>query len=72
MGSPGTLDLARQGDYFWALLPEIVLALWAMGVLLADVFQKGNRSQPSAASGPPTNSTASPISPGTTSSAPML
>jgi NADH-quinone oxidoreductase subunit N len=48
MGFPGTLDLARQGDYFWALLPEIVLALWAMGVLLADVFQKGNRSQPSA------------------------
>ncbi|HYW11364.1 MAG TPA: NADH-quinone oxidoreductase subunit N [Longimicrobium sp.] len=48
MAFPGTLDLALQGDYFWALLPEIVLALWAMGVLLADVFQKGNRSQPSA------------------------
>ncbi|HEX2204773.1 MAG TPA: NADH-quinone oxidoreductase subunit N [Longimicrobium sp.] len=41
------IDLSRSGDYFWALLPEIFLALWAMGVLLADVFQKGNRSEPS-------------------------
>ncbi len=41
------LDLSRQSDYFWALLPEIVLSLWAMGVLLVDVFQKGNRSEPS-------------------------
>ena len=37
------LDLTRQGDYFWALLPEIVLSLWAMLVLLVDVFQKGSR-----------------------------
>ncbi|MDP9348421.1 MAG: NADH-quinone oxidoreductase subunit N [Gemmatimonadota bacterium] len=41
------LDLTRQPDYFWALLPEIVLSLWAMLVLLVDVFQKGNRSIPS-------------------------
>jgi NADH-quinone oxidoreductase subunit N len=41
------LDLSRQSDYLWALLPEIVLALWAMLVLLVDVFQKGNRSEPS-------------------------
>ncbi|HEV2148237.1 MAG TPA: NADH-quinone oxidoreductase subunit N [Longimicrobiaceae bacterium] len=41
------LDLTRQSDYFWALLPEIVLSLWAMLVLLVDVFQKGNRSEPS-------------------------
>ncbi|HEU0054845.1 MAG TPA: NADH-quinone oxidoreductase subunit N, partial [Longimicrobium sp.] len=41
------LDLSRQGDYFWALLPEIFLAAWAMLVLLVDVFQKGNRSEPS-------------------------
>jgi NADH-quinone oxidoreductase subunit N len=43
-----SLNLANQGDYFWALLPEIVLALWGMGVLLGDVMQKGNRSRPSA------------------------
>lgn len=43
-----TLDLGNQGHYFWALLPEIVLALLAMGVLLADVMEKGNRSRPSA------------------------
>jgi NADH-quinone oxidoreductase subunit N len=41
------LDFARQSDYFWALLPEIVLSLWGMLVLLVDVFQKGNRSEPS-------------------------
>jgi len=43
-----TLELvANQGDYLWALLPEIVLALGAMAVLLGDVLQKGNRSAPS-------------------------
>ncbi|HEU0080126.1 MAG TPA: hypothetical protein VFQ76_20935, partial [Longimicrobiaceae bacterium] len=41
------LDYSRQSDYFWALLPEIVLSLWAMLVLMVDVFQKGNRSEPS-------------------------
>jgi len=41
------LDFASQADYLWALLPEIVLSLWAMLVLLVDVFQKGNRSEPS-------------------------
>ncbi|HLL47909.1 MAG TPA: NADH-quinone oxidoreductase subunit N, partial [Longimicrobiaceae bacterium] len=41
------LDYSRQVHYFWALLPEIVLALWAMLVLMVDVFQKGNRSEPS-------------------------
>lgn len=48
MGFDRSLNLALQGDYFWALLPEIVLALWAMGLLLGDVLQKGNRSAPSA------------------------
>ena len=44
-----TLDLVRsQGDYVWALLPEIVLCLGAMAVLLGDVMQKGNQSRPSA------------------------
>jgi NADH-quinone oxidoreductase subunit N len=47
LGRGATLDLARQPDYFRALLPEIVLTLGAMLVLLADVLQKGNRSQPS-------------------------
>src|SRR5690606_16133118 len=42
-----TLDFASQLDYVWALLPEIVLSLWAMLVLMVDVFQKGNRSEPS-------------------------
>jgi NADH-quinone oxidoreductase subunit N len=41
------LDFTNQSDYFRALLPEIVLSLWAMLVLLVDVFQKGNRSEPS-------------------------
>jgi NADH-quinone oxidoreductase subunit N len=45
---PETLNLAQQGHYLWALLPEIVLALLAMTVLLADVMEKGNRSRPSA------------------------
>ncbi|MEX2570405.1 MAG: NADH-quinone oxidoreductase subunit N [Gemmatimonadota bacterium] len=41
------LDFVSQSDYLIALLPEIVLTLWAMMVLLVDVFQKGNRSEPS-------------------------
>jgi NADH-quinone oxidoreductase subunit N len=47
--SPRTLDLtAWYPDLALALLPEIVLALFAMAVLLADVLEKGNRSRPSA------------------------
>jgi NADH-quinone oxidoreductase subunit N len=42
-----TLDFASNASYLWALLPEIILSLWAMLVLLVDVFQKGNRSEPS-------------------------
>ena len=41
------LDFISQTDYFWAMLPEIVLALFGMLVLLVDVFQKGNKSEPS-------------------------
>src|SRR5688572_30067258 len=41
------LDFSTQADYLPALLPEIVLSLWAMLVLMVDVFQKGNRSEPS-------------------------
>lgn len=46
------LDFASQADYFWALLPEIVLSLAAMLVLLVDVFQKGNQSRPSSSALP--------------------
>src|SRR5690606_11638757 len=41
------LDFSSQAAYLPALLPEIVLSLWAMLVLMVDVFQKGNRSEPS-------------------------
>lgn len=40
-------DLTPQSDYLWILLPEIVLSLWAMLVLMVDVFQKENRSESS-------------------------
>jgi hypothetical protein len=33
--------------YGLVLLPEIVLSVWAMFMLLLDVFQKGSRSEPS-------------------------
>jgi len=41
------IDLSNQLHYLLALLPETVLAAWAMLVLLVDVFQKGDRSEPS-------------------------
>ncbi len=41
------LDFSTQAHYLWALLPETVLSVWAMLVLLVDVFQKGSRSEPS-------------------------
>ncbi|HWK90370.1 MAG TPA: NADH-quinone oxidoreductase subunit N [Longimicrobium sp.] len=44
---PATLDLTNQAHYVWALLPEIFLSLWLMGLLIADVWQKGSRSAPS-------------------------
>jgi len=42
-----TLDFSNNAAYLWALLPEIILSLWAMMVLLVDVFQKGSREEPS-------------------------
>ena len=42
-----SLDLARGGGQALALLPEIVLAAWAMLVLIVDVAQKGSRAEPS-------------------------
>ncbi len=41
------IDFSTPTHYLLALLPEVVLAVWAMFVLLVDVFQKGSRSQPS-------------------------
>ncbi|NIW35020.1 MAG: hypothetical protein GWN32_00055, partial [Gemmatimonadetes bacterium] len=41
------LDFSTQTHYLWALLPETVLSAWAMLVLLVDVFQKEDRSEPS-------------------------
>jgi NADH-quinone oxidoreductase subunit N len=41
------VDLSFPAHYGLVLLPEIVLSVWAMFVLLLDVFQKGARSMPS-------------------------
>jgi NADH-quinone oxidoreductase subunit N len=42
-----TIDYSTPLHYVFALLPEIVLSVWAMLLLLIDVFQKGSRSEPS-------------------------
>jgi NADH-quinone oxidoreductase subunit N len=41
------INLANPAYYGLALLPEIVLSVWAMLLLLVDVFQKGSHSRPS-------------------------
>jgi NADH-quinone oxidoreductase subunit N len=41
------LDLSRPAGYTLAALPEIVLCVWGMLLLIVDVVQKGNRSEPS-------------------------
>ncbi|MGH7465858.1 MAG: NADH-quinone oxidoreductase subunit N, partial [Longimicrobiales bacterium] len=41
------VDLSSPAHYGLVLLPEIVLSVWAMFILLLDVFQKGSRSEPS-------------------------
>ncbi|HEX6694058.1 MAG TPA: NADH-quinone oxidoreductase subunit N [Longimicrobiales bacterium] len=41
------IDYTSQTQYFWVLLPEILLSAWAMLVLLTDVFQKGDSERPS-------------------------
>ena len=43
------IDYSSQAQYALVLLPEIVLSVWAMFLLLLDVFQKGDRTQPSSA-----------------------
>jgi NADH-quinone oxidoreductase subunit N len=37
------MEFATPGQIALALLPEIVLSIWAMIVLMVDVFQKGDR-----------------------------
>jgi NADH-quinone oxidoreductase subunit N len=44
-----TLDFARQSAYFWALLPEVVLATWTMLVLVVDVFRSSDHPEESRA-----------------------
>jgi NADH-quinone oxidoreductase subunit N len=44
------IDYSSQAQYFYVLLPEIVLSVWAMIVLLVDVFQKGDREEASSPS----------------------
>jgi NADH-quinone oxidoreductase subunit N len=39
-----TIDWGNPSHYALALLPEIVLSVWAMLLLLVDVFQKGDAS----------------------------
>jgi NADH-quinone oxidoreductase subunit N len=41
------VDLSSPAQYALVLLPEIVLSVWAMALLMVDVFQKGSRSEPS-------------------------
>lgn len=40
-----TLDFASGTDLIWALLPEIVLSLWAMAVLLAGAWKSDDESR---------------------------
>lgn len=42
-----TLDFSNPAHYAIALLPETLLSLWAMLLLMVDVFQKGDESRPS-------------------------
>ncbi len=42
-----TIDFSNPSHYALAMLPEIVLSVWAMALLLVDVFQKGDESKPS-------------------------
>ncbi len=41
-----TLDFSSQLHYVWALLPEIVLCAWGMGVLVAGVTGRHKPGQP--------------------------
>jgi NADH-quinone oxidoreductase subunit N len=41
------IDYSSQVQYLYVLLPEIILAISAMAILLIDVFQRGDREEPS-------------------------
>jgi NADH-quinone oxidoreductase subunit N len=41
------IDYSTPDQYALALLPEILLSVWALLLLMVDVFQKGDRSVPS-------------------------
>jgi NADH-quinone oxidoreductase subunit N len=40
------LDFTSNADYLFALLPEVVLSLWGMGILLAGVWNRRADGQP--------------------------
>lgn len=40
------IDYASQLDYFRALAPELTLTIWALVILLVDVFQRGEEGGP--------------------------
>ncbi|HEY0306482.1 MAG TPA: NADH-quinone oxidoreductase subunit N, partial [Longimicrobiales bacterium] len=42
-----TIDFSNPAHYALAMLPETVLSVWAMILLLVDVFQKGDETKPS-------------------------
>jgi NADH-quinone oxidoreductase subunit N len=44
------IDYASPVDYLWALAPEWVLTITALVVLMVDVFQRGDRQEPSGVS----------------------
>ncbi len=44
------IDFVSSVDYFWALAPEISLTVWALVILMVDVFQRGDRIEPSRSS----------------------
>jgi NADH-quinone oxidoreductase subunit N len=40
------ISYASQLDYFWALAPEVVLSVFALAILMVDVFQRGESQEP--------------------------
>jgi NADH-quinone oxidoreductase subunit N len=43
------INYLSQVDYFWALAPEITLTVFALVILMVDVFQRGDRPVPARA-----------------------
>ena len=46
------LDFSRGVDYWWALLPEIVLCVWGIGVLIAGVSKRYKQTRQDIAGDP--------------------